>query len=515
MANRRVATAWAATMCVATCAAVGLAARPAPIPASGVRPTTTAGAPGASDAPTGESSPRVVTRVGRSSSGYAQVEGLPRFRVGPDAVRAVDRAHRPYVLHSVAPLHDPRRARDAEGVAMYVKDGRQFNHPVLQAQRALALTLSYRNGGGPEYLALAKKHAERMLSYSVRSRGARYFPYPFDFALHGKAEQTLRAPWYSAMAQGQAVSVFVGLYETTGEQRWKDAAEASFASFLNPRAAGVPWTVYVDDQDLLWFEEYPGDPSDRALNGHNYALFGVYDYWRLTGDPRAALLFTGGLEATRQHSRQIRVAGRTSRYCLAHDVHSSSYHDIHIGQFYTLYTLTGSRDLARLGDTFQADAPADYEAGAGYLAAGRHVAVTRDASGRVTASSTVDLPRGQDVSVGSRLWVAGRAGVWLRIDSGPLRGSWVAERPGRAYVLGVRDRVDFTPRRTGVFAAGEHVGYRRGPNGRMAPVATLRLTRASSATVSARQTVDGRVYAMVSTGRLGGLAVPMDGVRLR
>ena len=47
----------------------------------------------------------MVTRVGRSSSGYAQVEGLPRFRVGPDAVRAVvSRGGRPDLAGSALEL---------------------------------------------------------------------------------------------------------------------------------------------------------------------------------------------------------------------------------------------------------------------------------------------------------------------------------------------------------------------------------------------------------------------------
>lgn len=398
---------------------------------------------------------------------------------------------------------------------MFRKDGKLYNHPVVQASRALSLLSSYRNGGGESYLRLASKHADRLLSYSVRSRNARYYPYGFDFPLHGDVNDTLRAPWYSAMAQGQVLSVFVRLYEITGDRKWRTSADETFSSFLNPQDAVEPWTVYVDNKRLLWFEEYPAELPDRAMNGHNFALFGVYDYWALTGDLRASQVFRGGLEATRQHAKEIREPGSTSWYCLRRDVQSSTYHGIHISQFYKLYTLTGQLDFARLGDVFQVDAPADYEAGVGYLASGPHIVVTRAEDGTATSTANVTTRRAERVKIDLRLWVKGSRGVWLRIDSGALTGKWVKEIPGVSYAIGVRDLASFVPARTGVFSAGAHVGYRRDSEGRLVAVRSLRLSRSSLAMISGRQTINGQSYVFVSNGALKGLAVRSKGVQLR
>lgn len=439
---------------------------------------------------------------------------LRAFRIGLDVPARVAVSRRPYAAAGVTDLTSANRPHDAKGIVMYSRGGRLHNHPVVQASHILAWASSYRNGGGVAYRDQAVKHGERILSYAVRSRGALYFPYRFDFPLHGRKDLTLTAPWYSAMAQGEALSAFVALYEITGQPRWKAAADATFVSFLQPKAAKVPWTVQVDSSGLLWFEEYAGTHTDRAFNGHNFALFGVYDYWWLTRDSRARAVFLGGLQATRVHLAGIRVPGRTSRYCLAHDVHSESYHGIHISQLLTLYRLTGSRDLVRAADRLQADAPRDYLGGTGYLAGVQHTVVQRRADGRVASVRTVTLPRSQQVRVGRRSWVAGRPGVWLRIDSGTLKGSWVAELPRRSFVVGVRDTLAYEPARPVTLAKGAQTGYRLDASGRWVAVRTVRLTRAAAARAGGRLTRDGAVYVTMASGPMQGLSVPIGRVTL-
>lgn len=456
-----------------------------------------------------------LTASSTSGTRMVRVAGstLPGFRVGADRPARVAIPDRPYAYAGLPELRNPARPYDAAGIIQYERGGRLYDHPVVQATNALGLIGGYRNSGDQRFRAAAVAVGERMLSYAVRSRGALYLPYPFDFDLHGKPEYTLKAPWYSGMAQGQALSTFVGLYEITGEQRWREAADATFASFLNPKAPGVPWVVEVDD-GLLWFEEYVGEHTDRAYNGHTFGVYGVYDYWWLTGDERARQVFLGGVHASRVIAEKVRVPGRTSRYCLNHEVHSSTYHEVHISQLYKLYELTGSADLARLADRFQADTPAGYRAGPGRLAKGRHTVVTRTADGRIGTVTRTGPRAAETVRIGLRTWLADRSGVWLRIDSGTLRGKWVQERPGVAYTVGVRDAAAFRPARTAVLPAGTHVGYVVEAHGRVVARRTVRLRAASGALVDGRQTRDGRSYLRVRNGAFAGLLVPAAGIRL-
>lgn len=237
---------------------------------------------------------------------------------------------------------------DASGVRVAVIDNHLVDHPVAQAQYALALLNGYNLTGDRQRLALARRQADRLLERAVSQDGAIYFPYPFDFDLH-EGPDVMLAPWYSAMAQGQALSVFVRLVES-GETTYRAAADRTFASFLQPGR-----TVLVDRDGYYWPEEYPGDPPDRTFNGMVFALYGLVDYQRLTGDADAKLLIQATLTTVNHVLPGIRVPGGISRYCLAHAVQDAGYHAIHIRQLEMLSRLTGDPSFAEWAALLRAD----------------------------------------------------------------------------------------------------------------------------------------------------------------
>src|SRR5262245_18145014 len=87
----------------------------------------------------------------------------------------------------------------------------------------------------------------------------------------------LKAPWYSALAQGQGISLLVRAHHETGEKAYLDTAKRAFATFLNNVGAGG--VVYVDENGDTWFEEYIVSPPTHILNGFIWATWGVYDYF--------------------------------------------------------------------------------------------------------------------------------------------------------------------------------------------------------------------------------------------
>ena len=136
--------------------------------------------------------------------------------------------------------------------------------------------------------------ANRLIRMRTVRDFAWYYPYTYDFALHGLPTQVQRAPWYSAMSQGMALDLFTRLAQVTGDPVWRDAADHTFESFLLPPKAGVPWVVHTDASHNLWLEEYPRWPwttSDFTLNGHLFAeYFPAPDF---NADMRAALKEVG------------------------------------------------------------------------------------------------------------------------------------------------------------------------------------------------------------------------------
>ena len=162
------------------------------------------------------------------------------------------------------------------------------------------------------------------------------------------------------MTQGAVLTLFVRLYSATAEQRWRMAADSTFATFVQRRSARRPWTVLVDrwqSRRYLWFEEYAKKPPTQVLNGHIYALFGVYDYARATGKGAAMRVFDGGATTVRHQVDRFRVPGGISYYSLRVHAQYSSYHCIHIGMLKLLTRMTGDSWFGREARRFAADAP--------------------------------------------------------------------------------------------------------------------------------------------------------------
>jgi D-glucuronyl C5-epimerase C-terminus len=261
----------------------------------------------------------------------------------------------------VPSLNAPRsHPVDANGVVRWRYEGRWEYHPLVIARYGLDVLNGYRITQNPAYLDRARVNAKFLVDTAVPREGALYFPYRFNYPLFGDKSDLIRAPWYSAMAQGAALTLFVRLHAVTGEQRWRMAADSTFATFLQPPRTRRPWTVFVArryEHRYLWFEEYAKNPPTQVLNGHIQALFGVYEYARATGSAAAMRVFDGGATTARYQVPRFRVPGEISYYSLRVRVQYDDYHCVHVGQLKLLARMTGDFWFARAARRFAADAP--------------------------------------------------------------------------------------------------------------------------------------------------------------
>src|SRR2546430_7932978 len=99
----------------------------------------------------------------------------------------------------------------------------------------------------------------------------------------------LKAPWYSALAQGQGISLLVRAHHTTGVSTYLRAAGLAYESFLRPTGEGG--ITFTDERGDLWFEEYVVSPPTHILNGFIWATWGVYDYLLATKNSSVQDLF--------------------------------------------------------------------------------------------------------------------------------------------------------------------------------------------------------------------------------
>ncbi len=162
---------------------------------------------------------------------------------------------------------------------------------------------------------------------------------------------TLRAPWYSGLAQGQGISLLVRAYCETKDQTYLDAAQKAFATFLKSTQEGG--VVFTDQNGDLWFEEYIVTPPTHILNGFIWASWGVYDYFLATADNAAQRLFDAAVRTLLANLERYDL-GFWSLYEQSGTrlpmVASAFYHQLHIVQLQVMYRLTGDENFARYAE---------------------------------------------------------------------------------------------------------------------------------------------------------------------
>jgi hypothetical protein len=272
------------------------------------------------------------------------------FRVAAYDIRTLRWQDLPHNGLSLLSLSPPANG-DAEGIPYKVVGGRNYYSPGNIASQGVRFVDDYVRTGNPAYLDRARVRAKKLREIGIRRDGALFLPYTFDYP-----NERLTAPWVSAYSQGIALSLFVRLYRATGEFAYVDTAHEVYLAFRRLGPGPRLWVDYVVDGDL-WLEEYPSSRPSHVLNGYNFALFGLYDYERLTRDPAAHQLLEGALSTMRRKAAAYRVPGELSYYDLVHKTQWPHYHEIHVWQLRNLTAISGDPYFDALADKLAADYP--------------------------------------------------------------------------------------------------------------------------------------------------------------
>lgn len=218
--------------------------------------------------------------------------------------------------------------------------GKQYN-PIAIAQYGLGNYNLYKSTRQGTYHDKFIKMADWMAdNIEKNSYGVHVWNHKFDWEYF----QILRAPWYSALAQGAGVSLLVRAFDETKSSKYMDVANKAFQSLLKEISEGG--VVFVDDEGRLWLEEYLVTPSSHVLNGFIWALWGVYDYLKVTKEAQADNLYKNCLKTLEANLHKYDF-GYWSLYDLSENrmrtMASPFYHTLHIVQLDVLYRLTGSK----------------------------------------------------------------------------------------------------------------------------------------------------------------------------
>jgi len=166
---------------------------------------------------------------------------------------------------------------------------------------------------------------------------------------------TLKAPWYSGLAQGQGISLLARAHAETGISEYLESAQRAFDSFLKSTSEGG--VVFRDEQNQSWVEEYIVSPPTHILNGFIWAAWGIRDYFLATKERNAEELFEQVFQTLLANLHKydfgfwsLYEQSGTRLPMLA----SPFYHKLHIVQLRVMYRLTGHKLFADFADRWQA-----------------------------------------------------------------------------------------------------------------------------------------------------------------
>lgn len=149
----------------------------------------------------------------------------------------------------------------------------------------------------------------------------------------------LSPPWVSAMAQGEGISVLLRMFQHTKDKKFLVGAKKALKAFqISTEINGVSFT---DNDGNMWFEEFPTVPASHVLNGFIFALFGIFDLYRVTNDAEAQNLWNKGIQTLELNLQNYDLSGWSCYDLNRKDYATRHYHETHILQLEILGELTG------------------------------------------------------------------------------------------------------------------------------------------------------------------------------
>ncbi|MGH9643404.1 MAG: D-glucuronyl C5-epimerase family protein [Terriglobales bacterium] len=276
----------------------------------------------------------------------------PEISAPESALQQSCRQFAPYYM-SFREKADYAGPHDAVGIPMLDYRGAigpQYN-PIAIAQWGLGNYNRFYETRDAARLQKALKAAEWLVSHLEQNpHGLLVWNHHFDW----EYRNTLKAPWYSGLAQGQGVSMLLRAHAQTGDIKFQRAAEQAFVSLTKPTAEGG--VLFEDDEKNLWIEEYLVRPPTHILNGFMWALWGVFDFSRACADARARQIFDRGITTLVRNLSRFDT-GYWSLYEQSGTrlkmLSSPFYHRLHIVQLRVMANLTGERPFAEFADRWE------------------------------------------------------------------------------------------------------------------------------------------------------------------
>jgi heparosan-N-sulfate-glucuronate 5-epimerase len=211
--------------------------------------------------------------------------------------------------------------------------GETYYHPVLIANCILGNYNLYLDRRDQHSLEVFWNNIRWLANNGVAHKDALVFPFPY-----GLKEFNPEPNWVSGMYQGQILSCFARAYHLSGEQQYLELCRRTRNSF--DLELGEKYGFRSEDRYGLWFEEAPKLPANHILNGAIFALWGIYDYFRVSGERSPEETWKQGVR-TILNALDDYDLGFWSLYDLSGTITSYYYQSVHVKQMTSLFEQTG------------------------------------------------------------------------------------------------------------------------------------------------------------------------------
>lgn len=163
----------------------------------------------------------------------------------------------------------------------------------------------------------------------------------------------LKPGWASAMAQGQCISLFLRWYQIANESKFLTYAQQAYKFMNVPTSKGGVRTF--DENGNLWLEEYPSpDKPSCVLNGFIYALWGLYDLFRVTANAEVKQDIEACVSTLKNTIQQFDVGYWSLYDQYTYELVRYYYQkNVHVPQLLVMYRLTGEKLFLNIAEKWK------------------------------------------------------------------------------------------------------------------------------------------------------------------
>ena len=226
-----------------------------------------------------------------------------------------------------------------------LKMKRQNNNKMrINPVKIIQFGLSEYNTFNVSRIIRSKNNAIRIADYLMDYMKDGVLQYNFDYPIYG-TNYKINAPWGSAMAQGQVLSLFARINYITKNPKYIIAGKKVLET-LDKKIEDGGFKTYFNGHPF--YEEYPTKYPFYTLNGFMFCLIGLFDFYSCTKYSLSLKLFEDGIKTLKMILPYYDTT-MFSLYDLGHIVQykrkplvNEKYHIIHINQLIVINSIEPS-----------------------------------------------------------------------------------------------------------------------------------------------------------------------------